>query len=190
MASDDFTPVYLRNATAYGISPRLRFGLVLNNLTAWAHCTGKVHLKSDGSAWRPLVHIEDISRAFLAVMDAPKELVHNRAFNVGMPGENFRIREVAEVVKDTVPGAELRFAEGASADTRNYRVDCTRLPEVVPAYRPQWTVARGVKELYDGYRAVDVTLEEFEGQRYKRVDHIRKLIAEGLLDERLRVVQS
>lgn len=190
LASDAFTPVYLRNATAYGISPRLRFDLVLNNLTAWAHCTGKVHLKSDGSAWRPLVHIEDISRAFLAVMEAPKDVVHDRAFNVGVPGENFRIREVAEVVKETVPDAELRFAEGASADTRNYRVDCTLLPKVVPAYQPQWTVAKGVKELYDGYRKVDVTLEEFEGQRYKRVDHIRKLISEGLLDERLRVVQS
>ncbi|MEM9381450.1 MAG: SDR family oxidoreductase [Planctomycetota bacterium] len=188
LASDAFTPVYLRNATAYGVSPRIRFDLVLNNLTAWAHCTGQVHLKSDGSSWRPLVHIEDISRAFLAVMEAPRENVHDRAFNVGVPGENFRIRQIAETVKETVPGSQLGFADGASADVRNYRVDCTLLPRVVPAYEPQWTVAKGAEELYRGYKDVAVTLEEFEGQRYKRVDHIRKLIDEGSVDERLRVV--
>ena len=189
LASEAFTPVYLRNATAYGISPRLRFDLVLNNLTAWAHCTGQVRLKSDGSAWRPLVHIEDISRAFLAVVSAPAEDVRDRAFNVGVPGENFRIREIAELVEGTVPGSTLTVADGASADVRNYRVDCTLLPRIVPSYRPEWTVARGARELFDGYRRVAVTLEEFEGQRYKRVDHIRKLVQEGAVDEDLRVVE-
>lgn len=190
MAGDDFTPIFLRNATAFGVSPRIRFDLVLNNLTAWAHCTGKVHLKSDGSAWRPLVHIEDISRAFVATLTAPKEVVHNKAFNVGVPDENFRIKEVAEIVRDTVPGSDLRFADGASADTRNYRVDCTLLPKVVPAYQPQWTVAKGVVELFETYKRLGVTLEEFEGQRYKRVDHVRKLIKDGLIDERLRVLET
>jgi len=189
MASADFTPVFLRNATAYGLSPRIRFDLVLNNLTAWAHCTGKVHLKSDGSAWRPLVHIEDISRAFLAVMTAPREIVHARAFNVGVPGENFRIKEIAKAVKDTVAGSELRFAEGASADARNYRVDCTLLPRVVPDFCPQWSVQKGAAELLGGYRATGVTLDEFEGPRYKRVDHIRMLIDEGVIDDRLRHIQ-
>lgn len=190
MADDSFTPVYLRNATAYGMSPRIRFDLVLNNLTAWAHCTGKVHLKSDGSAWRPLVHIEDISRAFLATMDAPAEVVHNKAFNVGVPEENFRIKQIAEIVKETVPGSELRFADGASADTRNYRVDCTLLPRVVPSFQPRWTVAKGVLEMYESYKANSVTLDEFEGERYKRVDHVRSLIAGGIIDERLRHIQS
>ncbi len=190
MASDDFTPVYLRNATAYGMSPRIRFDLVLNNLTAWAHCTGKVLLKSDGSAWRPLVHIEDISRAFLAVMTACKDDVHDRAFNVGVPNENFRIKEIAEAVKLAVPGSELRFAEGASTDTRNYRVDCTMLPGVIPSYTPQWTVAKGADELYTAYKEIGVTLEEFEGERYKRVDHVRKLIREGIIDECLRHIES
>ncbi len=190
IADNNFTPVYLRNATAYGVSPRLRFDLVLNNLTAWAHCTGKVHLKSDGSAWRPLVHIEDISRAFLAVMEAPKEVVHDRSFNVGVPSENFRIKEIAALVKDTVPGSSLEFADGASADTRNYRVDCSLLPTSVPAFDPQWTVARGVKELYDSYQQIGVTLDEFEGQRYKRIDHVQKLIDEGVLDDRLRHIDA
>lgn len=186
MADDHFTPVFLRNATAYGVSPRLRFDLVLNNLTAWAHCTGKVHLKSDGSAWRPLVHIEDISRAFLAVMDAPRDVVHNRAFNVGVPDENFRIREVAEIVKAAVPGSEVSYAAGAEADTRNYRVDCTLLPKVVPSFKPRWTVRKGVTELYKAYQHHGLTLDEFEGKRYKRVDHVRKLMADGIIDERLR----
>jgi nucleoside-diphosphate-sugar epimerase len=137
LASDSFTPVFLRNATAYGVSPRIRFDLVLNNLLAWAFCTGEVRLKSDGKPWRPIVHIEDISRAFLAALQAPQEVVHNKAFNVGVPGENFRIREIATIVQETVPGSELSFAPEASPDKRNYRVDCTRLPAVLPTFQPQ-----------------------------------------------------
>lgn len=181
-----FCPIYLRNATAYGVSPRLRFDLVLNNLVAWAHTTGAVHLKSDGSAWRPLVHIEDISRAFLALLSAPVDLVSNRAFNVGMPGENFRIRDVANLVRDVVPGSEVRFAEGASTDTRNYRIDCTRLAKTVPSYRPRWTVLRGARELYAAYTRSDLTLEEFEGERYRRITHIQELMRRGVIDENLR----
>lgn len=186
LADRDFTPIYLRNATAYGVSSRLRFDLVLNNLVAWAFTTGKVRLKSDGSPWRPLVHIEDISRAFLAVLEAPREVVHDRAFNVGVPDENFRIREVAQIVKETVPGSEVELAPGASADTRNYRVDCSLLPRAVPRYRPRWNVRRGAQELYDTYRTVGLTLEEFEGQRYKRIDHVRSLIRDGVIDSALR----
>lgn len=186
MASDTFTPIYLRNATAYGVSPRLRFDLVLNNLTAWAFTTGQVMLKSDGSPWRPLVHIEDISRAFIATLTASQEIVHNKAFNVGVPNENFRIREVAELVRDTVPNSSVTFADGASPDTRNYRVDCTRLPKLVPAYQPQWTVKKGAQELYETYKASDLTLDEFEGERYKRVAHLRLLMEKGIIDEKLR----
>ncbi len=186
MISDDFTPVYLRNATAYGVSPRLRFDLVLNNLVAWAFCTGAVRLKSDGTPWRPLVHIEDISRAFIALLDADRELIVGKPFNVGMPGENFRIREIAEIVRDTVEGSELTFADGASPDKRNYRVDCTRLPSVVPNYKPQWTVAKGAKELLDAYTKIGLTLEEFEGTRYSRIAHVRELRRRGLLSDELR----
>jgi nucleoside-diphosphate-sugar epimerase len=186
LASADFTPVYLRNATAYGVSSRLRFDLVLNNLVAWAFTTGEVHLKSDGTPWRPLVHIEDISRAFLAVLEAPLDKIHNRAFNVGVPGENFRIREIAEIVKETVPGSKVGFAEGASPDKRNYRVDCGMLPREVPAFKPAWTVRKGAQELYETYKKVGLTLEEFEGKKYKRIDHVRMLIAEGVLASDLR----
>lgn len=188
LADRGFTPVYLRNATAYGVSPRLRFDLVLNNLVAWAYTTGDVHLKSDGSPWRPLVHIEDIARAFIATLQAPAEAVHDRAFNVGMPGENFRIREIAEIVRDTVAGSRIGFAEGASPDKRNYRVDCTRLPKLVPEYRPQWTVRKGAEQLLAAYQAIGLTLEEFEGERYKRIDHVRSLIARGIVDSNLRHV--
>jgi len=187
LASDQFTPVYLRNATAYGVSPRLRFDLVLNNLVAWAYTTGRVYLKSAGTSWRPIVHIEDISRAFIAVLHAPREKVHNRAFNVGVPGENFRIRELAEIVRETVPGSRVEFAEGASPDTRNYRVDCSLLPEQVPEYQPRWNARKGAAELYDAYRRAEITLEEFEGSRYSRIAHIEELLAQGLIDKKLRL---
>ncbi len=190
LADDNFCPVYLRNATAYGVSPRIRFDLVLNNLVAWAYTTGAVRLKSDGTPWRPIVHIEDISRAFVAMLQAPTDKIHNRAFNVGVPGENFRIREIAEIVRDTVPGSEVSFAPDASPDTRNYRVDCSLIQEMVPEFKPQWNVRKGAQELYEAYKAHGVTLEEFEGQRYKRIDHVRMLIADGVIDNSLRRIEE
>jgi nucleoside-diphosphate-sugar epimerase len=186
LASDDFSPTFLRNATAYGVSSRLRFDLVLNNLVAWAYTTGRVYLKSVGTSWRPIVHIEDISRAFLAVLHAPREIVHNRAFNVGVPGENFRIRELAEIVREVVPGSHVEFAEGASADLRNYRVDCGLLPEVTSEYRPRWNARSGAEELYKAYRTAQLSLEDFEGTRYNRIAHIQQLINDGLVDQTLR----
>ena len=186
LASDDFSPTFLRSATAYGVSSRLRFDLVLNNLVAWAYTTGRVYLKSAGTSWRPIVHIEDISRAFLAVLHAPREKVHNRAFNVGVPGENFRIRELAEIVREVVPGSHIEFAEGASPDMRNYRVDCSLLPETATEYRPHWNARAGAEELYQAYRGANLTLEDFEGSRYNRIAHVQQLIADGLLDGTLR----
>ncbi len=186
LADDDFSPTFLRNATAYGLSPRHRFDIVLNNLTAWAYTTGLVYLKSDGSPWRPIVHIEDISRAFVAILNAPREKIHNEAFNVGRNEENYRIRELAEIVAETVPNSRVEYAEGAEPDTRTYRVDFSKIAQVLPEFQPQWTARRGAQELYDAYRQSDITLEEFEGPKYKRVDHIKLLMIQDLLDVELR----
>jgi nucleoside-diphosphate-sugar epimerase len=190
LADDAFSPTFLRSATAYGVSPRLRFDLVLNNLVAWAYTTGKVHIKSDGTPWRPIVHIEDISRAFLAVLHAPREAVHNEAFNVGRTSENYRIREIAEIVKDTVPGCEIEFAEDAGPDKRCYRVDCDKIARVLPEFQPQWTTKKGAEQLYNTYKKIGLSLDEFEGERYKRIAHIKYLIGDGLLDTNLRWQQA
>jgi nucleoside-diphosphate-sugar epimerase len=186
LAGDNFSPTFLRSATAYGVSPRLRFDLVINNLTAWAYTTGLVYLKSDGTPWRPVVHIEDMALAFVAALHAPRELIHNEAFNVGRPEENYRIRELAEIVAEVVPGSRVEFAEGASADKRNYRVDSSKIARTLPEFKPQWTARKGAQELYEAYQRVGLQLEEFEGPRYRRIDHIKMLIADGRLDDRLR----
>lgn len=186
LADDEFSPTFMRSATAYGASPRLRFDLVVNNLVAWAFTVGKVHLKSDGSPWRPLVHIEDMSRAFLAVLNAPRELVHNEAFNVGQTEENYRIREVADIVAEVVPNSEVEYAADASPDKRNYRVDCSKIKRVLPEFKPQWTVRKGAQQLYEAYCQVGLRVDEFEGPRYRRIDTIKQLITSGRLDESLR----
>ncbi len=186
LADDRFSPVMLRNATAYGVSPRLRFDLVLNNLVAWAYTTGKVFLKSDGSPWRPIVHIEDISRAFVAVLHAPIEKVHNEAFNVGRSDQNFRIRELAEIVMQTVPGCQVTFADQAGPDKRNYRVDCSKIQRTIPEFKPVWDARKGAQELYEAYKRSDLRVEDFEGPKYKRIDHIKMLIDTGKLDPALR----
>lgn len=186
LASDTFSPTYLRNATAYGVSPRHRFDIVLNNLVAWAFTTGLVYLKSDGSPWRPIIHIEDISRAFIAVLRAPREVVHNQAFNVGLNEENYRIRELAEIVKDTVPGCRVEYAKDAEPDKRTYRVDFGKINRLLPEFKPQWNARRGALELYEAYQKYGIRLEEFEGPRYKRIDHIKELLSTGLLDPTLR----
>lgn len=186
LADEAFSPTFLRNATAYGVSPRLRFDLVLNNLAAWAFTTGKVMLKSDGTPWRPIVHIEDISRAFIAALKAPRELIHNEAFNVGITEENHQIRDIAEIVAETVPNCKVTFAEGASPDSRCYRVNCDKLRKTLKSFQPKWTVRQGARQLCESYRQVGLLLEEFEGPKYKRIAHIRKLLADGILDERLR----
>jgi nucleoside-diphosphate-sugar epimerase len=185
LAGDDFSPTFLRSATAYGVSPRHRFDIVLNNLVAWAVTTGRILIKSDGSPWRPIVHIEDISRAFLAVLNAPLELIHGRAFNVGSSAENYRVRELAEIVADEVPGCRIEFAAGASPDVRDYRVDCGRIASVL-GYETTWTARAGARQLRDAYRANGLDLESFEGPRFQRIAHIRSLLAEGTLDETLR----
>ena len=186
LADGNFSPTFLRNATAYGVTPRLRFDLVLNNLVAWAFTTGQILIKSDGTPWRPLVHVEDICRAFLAILEAPREKIHNRAFNVGRTKENYRIRELAEIVKETVPGCEIEYAPGAGPDKRCYRVDFSLIEKTFPDLRPQWDARRGAHELYDAYQRTGLRAGDFEGARYNRIDHIRKLLSEERLDTNLR----
>jgi nucleoside-diphosphate-sugar epimerase len=186
LADDDFSPTFLRNSTAYGVSPRLRADVVVNNLVAIAFTTGEVVIQSDGTPWRPLVHIEDIARAFLAVLHAPRELVHNEAFNVGRSEENYRVRDLGSLVEEVVPGSKVRYAEGGGPDPRCYRVDCTKLMRTLPEYQPQWTVRRGMEQLRDAFKANGLTREELLGDRYFRIKRIRALQSEGLLDASLR----
>jgi nucleoside-diphosphate-sugar epimerase len=186
LADDSFSPTYLRNATAYGASPRLRVDIVVNNLVGYAHTTGEILIQSDGTPWRPLVHIEDISRAFLAVLDAPRERVHNEAFNVGASVENYRIRDLADIVEDVVSGARASFVDGAGPDTRSYQVDCSKIGRVLPGFETQWTVRRGVEELCEAYARHGLTLDEFLGPRYLRIKRVRELQEAGRLDDELR----
>ncbi len=186
LADASFCPPFLRNATAYGVSPRLRGDLVVNNLTGYAFATGEVLIKSDGTPWRPLVHIEDISRAFLAVLEADMDLVRGQAFNVGRTSENYRVRELAEIVADVVPNSRVTYAEGAGPDKRCYRVNCDRILEVLPSFQPVWTVRKGVEELYAAYQEYGLTREDLEGARYLRIKHVRELLSAGKIDEGLR----
>jgi len=185
LADASFTPTSLRNATAYGASERLRGDLVVNNLTGFALTTNQVFLKSDGSSWRPLVHIEDISRAFCVLMEADRDLVHDEAFNVGSTGENYRISDVAEIVGD-VTGAEVTMSDAAFNDLRNYRVNCDKLVERFPEAAPQWTVRRGVESLRSAMTANGLTLEELEGPRFMRLRTLQQLMESGAVEPGLR----
>jgi nucleoside-diphosphate-sugar epimerase len=186
LASSSFSPTYLRNATAYGMSPRLRADVVVNNLVGFAYTTGEVLIQSDGSPWRPLVHVEDISRAFLAVLQAPRETVHNQAFNVGSSEENYQIRALADMVQEIVPGSKVKYAKDGGPDPRCYRVDCSKITNVLPEFRPQWTVLRGVNELYAAFRKHGLGRDEFLGTKYLRIKRISQLQQEGHLDASLR----
>jgi nucleoside-diphosphate-sugar epimerase len=186
LASAAFSPVFLRNATAYGPSPRLRLDLVLNHLVASAVTTGRIRVLSDGTPWRPLVHVEDIARAFIAILDAPRAAVHNQVFNVGASKENHRVRDLVELVRDAVPGARVEYAPGGGPDPRSYRVDCGKLTRLVPGFVPRWTAARGCRQLVEAFRSADLTAADLEGARFQRVHRIRQLIAAGEVDAALR----
>jgi nucleoside-diphosphate-sugar epimerase len=186
LASLHFSPVYLRNSTAYGLSDRLRTDLVVTNLTGFAYLTGQALIKSDGMAWRPLVHVEDISRAFIAALEAPQALVHDQAFNVGRTSENYRVRDVAELVREVVTGCKVVYEGGAGADTRNYRVACDKIERTLPSYKPTWTVKRGIEQVYQAFCSHRLTEADFLGPRYQRLKRIRQLIDSGQLDSVLR----
>jgi nucleoside-diphosphate-sugar epimerase len=186
LADPDFSPTFLRSATAYGVSHKMRFDLVLNNLVAWAYTSGVVLLKSDGLAWRPVVHIEDISKAFIAVLDAQEELVHNQIFNVGTLKENYQIRELSEIVRDTVPGSRVEFQKGSGPDKRSYQVDFSKIERMLPQFKPTWNARSGAKQLYDAYKRIGLVGEEFESPKYRRVDHLKELIKSNRLDASLR----
>ncbi|HEX2045485.1 MAG TPA: SDR family oxidoreductase [Gaiellaceae bacterium] len=186
LADGDFAPVLMRNATAYGASPRMRVDLVLNNLVGWALTTGRIRILSDGTPWRPLVHVEDIARATLAALEAPRGVVAGEAFNVGRDQENYQVRELAELVRAAVPGCEIEYAGSGEPDPRSYRVDFGKLRRTFPALELAWTAARGAVEMRDALRDGDLTREAFEGPRYTRLKRLEALLAEGRLDDRLR----
>jgi nucleoside-diphosphate-sugar epimerase len=180
--------VFLRNATAYGMSPRLRADIVVNSLVGYAVTTGEIFIQSDGTPWRPLVHVEDISDAFLAALEAPRDLVHNRAFNVGRTQENYQIRQIADMVKEIVPGSRVTYAEDGGPDPRCYRVNCDEIAWTLPAFRPRWTVREGVKQLYEAYKNHNLTFEAFAGEhsQYLRIKHLQRLTKAGQIDNHLR----
>jgi nucleoside-diphosphate-sugar epimerase len=186
LADATFSPTYMRNATAYGVSPRLRLDIVLNDLVASAYTTGRILIKSDGTPWRPITHIRDIVSAIVAVLEAPRETVHNETFNVGRTSENYRIRELADIVAETIPGCRVEYAPGGGPDKRCYRVTCDKIHRVLPGFRPQWTAAKGAQELYDAYRAIGLTSEDIERGRYIRIAQIERLQKAGHLDGSLR----
>jgi nucleoside-diphosphate-sugar epimerase len=186
LAADGFSPVFLRNATAYGFSPRLRSDLVVNDLVASALLTGEVRLLSDGMAWRPLVHVADIAAAFTALLEVQDERVHGTAYNIGHTAENYRIIDVARIVQHAVPGSEIIIASGASADKRNYQVSCDLVATRIPEFKPRWTLADGVRQLVDAYRRHGLTAEDLRDGRYQRLGRIEALRKAGQIDDRLR----
>jgi nucleoside-diphosphate-sugar epimerase len=185
MADTRFTPVFMRNATAYGASPRQRFDLVLNNLCGFAHTTGEIRMTSDGSPWRPIVHIEDICQAMLCALEADREAVSGEAFNVGCDGENYRIREIAEIVARTFPGCELTVGS-SGGDTRSYRVSFAKIRAHMPAFRTAWTAERGARQLCAVFERIGLTREMFEAAPYTRLKELRYLRETGQIDDRLR----
>ncbi len=190
LADENFHPTFLRNSTVYGISPRLRVDLVLNNLMASAVTSGRILMKSDGTPWRPIVHVEDVSRAFLAVLQAPSDVVHNQAFNVGLTQENYRISELGEIVKETLPGCEIEYAEGAGPDKRCYRVDCSKINRMLPGFKPQWDARAGAIQIYEAYKKANITEAILTDARFVRMNQLRLLMDSRRVSEELRWTRS
>jgi len=190
LADEGFSPIFLRNATAYGASPQLRLDLVINDFVASAHIYGRIEIRSDGTPWRPVVHVEDICQAFAAVLVAPREAVHNQAFNVGRSDENYRVSELAEIVRQTVPGSVVQYAAGGGPDLRCYRVDCNKLPRHVPTFKPCWNVRKGVEQLVETFRRAPLTDTDIQQQRFLRLPVLRRLMETGIVDADLHRCQE
>jgi len=190
LADENFCPVFLRFATAYGASPRMRFDIVLNNLVAHAYTSGKIMMMSDGTPWRPIIHVEDMARAFVAALEADTDGICGEAFNVCRTENNYQIKDLAEIVAKTVPDAEIDYASDAGPDSRSYRVSSAKIEKHIPGFKPEWDAERGAKQLYDAVRACDLKVEDFEGRKYKRLAQLEALVAEGKLDEEFRLKTS
>ena len=181
LADGSFTPVYLRNATAFGVSPRLRFDLVLNNLMAWAKTTGRIRVTSDGTPWRPLVHIEDIAAAALCAAEARRDAVHNQAFNIGRNDANFRIVEIAQAVARQVPQTVVEITSETAGDPRSYRVNFDKARRCLPGFSPAWTIERGCRELSEWFDSRNESIDSFQSRRCVRLKQLKHLISEGEL---------
>jgi nucleoside-diphosphate-sugar epimerase len=186
LADGHFSPIYMRNATAYGFSPHLRADLVLNNLVCWAFTTGKIRILSDGTPWRPIVHIADIASACLALLEAPRRVIHNQAFNIGVNGENYQVRDLATIVQETVPGCVIEYAGQTGPDPRNYRVDFSKLARMVPGFKSRWNASKGARELYEAFKQTGLTFEEFQGRKFTRLKQLKYLLETDQLDHTLR----
>jgi len=189
LADDSFSPTFMRNATAYGASPRLRLDVVLNDFVAAALVTGRIYIKSDGTPWRPIVHIRDIIGAAISALEAPREVVHNQAFNVGQTSENYRISELADIVAEVVPGARIEYAPDGGPDKRCYRITCDKINRLLPSFRPQWTARKGAQELMDSYRNAGLSADDLARGRYIRISNIQRHQAAGRLNGSLYWIQ-
>ena len=183
LASKDFSPTFLRNATAYGASPRMRFDIVLNNLCGIAATTGKISMTSDGSPWRPLVHLLDICEAICCALDAPRDAIHNEIFNVGHDADNFQVREIAQIVADVYPGCELSFGP-AGGDNRSYRVSFAKIHAQLPGFRCKWDARKGAQQLRDVFQRIGLDRERFEARPFTRLKQLKYLLTSGQIDER------
>jgi len=186
LADDSFHPVFMRNATVYGVSPSLRLCLVVNNLVAWAYLTGKVAIMSDGTPWRPIIHVEDLCRAFAAALEAPVENIHNQALNVGLDQENFQVKDIAIQVEKIVPRCTLEILNKTGPDERTYRVDFSKITIVLPDFRPQWNLQKGILELYEAYKRFGLVEQDLHSSKYFRVRWIKQLLENRFLDTELR----
>ncbi|MBN1384711.1 MAG: NAD(P)-dependent oxidoreductase [Elusimicrobia bacterium] len=186
LADSRFHPVFMRNATVYGLSPMLRLGLVVNNLVAWAYCTGKVAIMSDGTPWRPIIHILDFCRAFLTVIEAPAEKIHNQVFNVGRNKENYQVKDIARYVQEIVPNCRIEILNQTGSDERTYRVDFSKIEKVLPQFKPCCDVHMGIEELYRAYKDNGLTKEDLMSNKYFRVRWIKNLIEAGKVDSNLK----
>jgi nucleoside-diphosphate-sugar epimerase len=185
LADRDFVPVSMRNATVFGVSPRLRLDVVLNNLAAWSHTTGRIRLLSTGQAWRPLIHVRDVAAATLAILEAPDDLVAGEAFNVGTDSQNYLIRDLADLL-GSITGCSIEVADGAEPDSRSYRVSFAKLRRTLPAFVTEHDAESGARELVEAFRSAGLTKAQFDGDRFIRLRHLRRLLDEDAIDAQLR----